>query len=118
MEIKWSPLKLVVKKFKKLCKKDKAKYLELGHDIREGDKKILTIFNRNCVSVRIKEDEDDWGGVYVEFSKVNHACAPNSVINILNDEREITLVASRSIAKGEEIVINYLNPYREEKSLM
>jgi len=89
--------------------------LELGHDSREGDKKILMIFNRNCVSVRIKEDEDDWRGIYVEFSKINHACAPNSVINILNNEREITLVASRSIAKGEEIVINYLNPYRGKK---
>jgi len=109
----------VVRKFKKLCKKDKAKYLELGHDSKEGDKKILTIFERNCVSVRIKENDDDWRGIYVEFSKTNHACAPNSVINILNSEREITLVASKAILKGEEIVLNYLDPYRGKKpSLM
>jgi len=110
---------VVVKKFKKLRKKDKAKYLELGHESREGDKKIMSIFDRNCVTVRIKEDDDDWRGIYVEFSKTNHACAPNTVINIINNEREITLVASRPIAKGEEIVLNYLNPYRGRKpSLM
>ena len=110
------PLAQVVRKFKKLSKKDKARYLELGHESREVDKKILKIFDRNCVSVRIKEDDDDWRGIYVEFSKTNHACAPNSVINIINNEREITLVASRNIVKGEEIVLNYLNPYRGEKS--
>ena len=93
--------------------------MKLGHDIMEGEKKIITIFERNCVSVRIKEGEDGWRGIYVEFSKTNHACAANSVINILNEEREITLVASRNIMKGEEIVMNYLNPYREKKpSLM
>ena len=115
------PQAQVVKKFKKLRKKEKTKYLELAHDNGEGDKdkKILTIFDRNCVSVRIKDDDDDWRGIYVEFSKTNHACAPNSVINILNNEREITLVASKPIVKGEEIVINYLNPYRGKKpSLM
>jgi len=113
------PLAHVLKKFKKLSKRDKAKYMELGHDIREGEKKIISIFERNCVSVRIKEGEDDWRGIYLEFSKTNHACAANSVINIINDEREITLVASRNIMKGEEIVMNYLNPYRGKKpSLM
>ena len=108
----------VMNNFKKLSKKEKAKYLNLGHDHTEGDK-IFKIFDRNCVSVRVKEDEDDWRGIYVEFSKINHSCAANSVINILNSEREITLVAARAIAKGEEIVLNYLNPYRERKpSLM
>lgn len=113
------PLAHVLKKFKKLSKKDKAKFMELGQDIKEGEKKIITIFERHCVSVRIKEGEDDLRGIYLEFSKTNHACAANSVINIINDEREITLVASRNIMKGEEIVLNYLNPYREKKpSLM
>merc|ERR1719500_419835 len=49
----------------------------------------------------------------------NHGCAANTVINILNSEREISLVASRNIQKGEEIVMNYLDPYRAKKpSLM
>ena len=67
------------------------------------------------MSVKIKEDEDDWRGLYAKFSMVNHGCAANSVINILNREREISLVASRNIQKGEEIVMNYLDPYRAKK---
>ena len=47
------------------------------------------------------------------------AVLPKCVINILNSDRVSSLVASRDIQKGEEIVMNYLDPYRAKKpSLM
>ena len=113
------PLSAVLKQFKKLNKKEKIDYLELGYQAVRGEKKILTIFERNCVSVKTGEEEDDWRGIYLQFSKTNHACASNSVINIIGEKRVIELVASRNIQKGEEVVVNYLNPYRGKKpSLM
>ena len=103
-----------VRTSRKLNKKEKAQYEEIGQGIT-GKKTVEAIFERNCVSVKIKEEEDDWRGLYAKFSMTNHGCAANSVLNILNSEREISLVASRNIQKGEEIVMNYLDPYRAKK---
>jgi len=114
-----NPQTEVLKQYKKLNKKQKMEYLGLGHQVNGTGNNILAIFKSNCVSVQISEVEDDWRGIYLQFSKTNHACAYNTVINILDIDREIKLVASRNIQKGEEIVINYLNPYRKKKpSLM
>jgi hypothetical protein len=107
----------VLKQYKKLNKKQKFEYLGLGHQARRGVNKILAIFDGNCVSVRISEEEADWRGIYCQFSKTNHSCASNCVINILDGEREVKLVASRNIQKGEEAVVNYLDPYRWKKPL-
>ena len=109
----------MLEQFKELTKIQKEEYLELENQAVRGEKKILTIFERNCVSVKTGEEEDDWRGIYLQFSVTNHACASNSVINIIGKERVITLVASRNIQKGEEVVVNYLNPYRGKRpSLM
>eukprot|EP00092_Neocalanus_flemingeri_P035882 GFUD01039067.1.p1 GENE.GFUD01039067.1~~GFUD01039067.1.p1 ORF type:complete len:320 (-),score=103.20 GFUD01039067.1:73-1032(-) len=112
------PLGEILNQFKKLNQKQKSEYLKLGHHARGGVNRILAIFSSNCVSVRLTEDEDDWRGIYCKFSKTNHSCAPNCVVNFSTKDREMKLVASRNIEKGEEIVINYLDPYRGKKHLL
>ena len=115
------PLGEVLNQFKRLTKDKKSEYLRLGSHGRQGRNgvnRILTIFDSNCVSVQLTEQEDDWRGIYCKFSKTNHSCAPNCVINFSSTDREMKLVASRNIQKGEEVVVNYLDPYRGKRLLL
>ena len=65
-----------------------------------------------------KFDDDEVKGMYFQFSSsVNHSCVPNCVLNF-DENRNLKLVAIARIAKGEELVINYLDPSKGEKNLL
>ena len=81
--------------------------------------KILNIWYSNNVStMNSKYDEDEVKGIYFQFSSsVNHSCVPNCVLNF-DENRNLKLVAIARIGKGEELVINYLDPSKGEKNLL
>jgi len=111
------PYREVLSQFKKLSREQKSSYLELSYQGRGGANKIMAIFTSNCVFVEDKNSEDDWRGIFCRFSMTNHSCAPNCVINYDSD-KNMKLVASRNIHKGEEVVVNYLDPCRRRKVLL
>ena len=80
--------------------------------------KILNIWYANNVSTQTSMlDKDDVKGIYFQFSMTNHSCAPNCVINF-DENRNLKLVAFERIFKGEEIVVNYLDPNRGDQDLL
>ena len=80
--------------------------------------KILNIWYANNVSTQTSMlDNDDVKGIYFQFSMTNHSCAPKCVINF-DENRNLKLVAFERIFKGEEIVVNYLDPKRGDKNLL
>lgn len=47
--------------------------------------------------------------VYAEISCINHSCRPNAEVHFLSESDEATLIATRRIAKGDEVFISYID---------
>lgn len=63
-------------------------------------------------------DLESHGGLYPLHSHMNHACTPNISVRHL-DQRfalsKITVIATRDISPGEELVITYVDPSLDVK---
>ena len=100
----------------------KASYNSLTFINREVvGNRILNIWYSNCVGIQIlrhqsTDDHQEEKGLYLHFSMINHSCAPNAVINF-DEKRNVKVVAITKIRRGEEVVINYLDPSRGENLL-
>jgi hypothetical protein len=91
-----------------------------SHNCMRGSDRTVQIFYNNCVEIgRIKEYEQssqdqtidtNVKGFYDKFSFVNHSCGGNCAVNFTAGDG-LQLVAARRILKGEEITVNYLDPY-------
>ena len=58
-------------------------------------------------------DLEAHGGLYILHSHINHSCTPNVSIRHLDTRTalsRITVIASKAIPAGEELVITYVNP--------
>ena len=111
----------VLSKYHHLSRSSKAEYNSLRYINREVvGNKILNIWYSNCVGIRVlgqlTVDDEEEKGLYLSFSMINHSCAPNAVINF-DESRKVKVVAITKIRRGEEIVINYLDPTRGENLL-
>ena len=59
--------------------------------------------------------------LYLLHSCINHSCVPSADVVFLSDDAEISLVANRDIAAGEEIEIAYIDeglPYAERQAIL
>ena len=111
----------VLSKYHHLPSSLKDKYNRLNYiDRKVVGNKILNIWYSNCVGIRVlghqTTDDEEEKGLYLGFSMINHSCAPNAVINFDNG-RNVKVVAITKIRRGEEVVINYLDPSRGENLL-
>ena len=60
--------------------------------------------------------DNEGSGLFVTQSLCNHSCDPNSESRFPNNNFVLNLVATRDIAKDEEILISYLDECRLERS--
>ena len=115
--------KEIIYQYNRLTKHQKKIYNCLSYNkLLKGPGNLVKILNiwytNNVCSKNSKFDEEDVKGMYFRFSmSVNHSCIPNCVLNF-DEDRNLKLVAIARIAKGEELVINYLDPSKGEKNLL
>ena len=65
-----------------------------------GEKKVLKVFSTNCIYV----DEMNFG-LFLNLSRVNHSCCPNSV-DCKGTMKELRAI--KRIVRGEEITMRYI----------
>ena len=113
----------IMSKYHNLPSHFKVHYNKLSYIERKVvGSKILNIWYSNNVGINVLDDldnlddEEEEKGLYLFFSRVNHSCAPNCVINF-DKNRNVILVAITKIGRGQEILINYLDPSRGENLL-
>jgi len=104
---------VILASFRKLSKTGKQKYLDMKERTKCSENRIVSLFESNCVRAKLSIEDGEWRGIYPKFSKINHSCDPNCVLNIASSGRALKLVASRDIVKGEEVTVNFLDPYRK-----
>ncbi|KAI9869147.1 MAG: hypothetical protein M1813_002971 [Trichoglossum hirsutum] len=95
---------LVADKLKRLAKDEQRAFLSLHNNFRGTNNPFTGIIRTNALPLGPGALD---GGIFLEISRINHACLPNSQ-NTWNSTREQeTIHAVRDIAKGEEITIMY-----------
>jgi len=114
----------VVNLVESLSKEKLKKFLYLGdNEFFNKTSEFLYLkgvrkFSEECVQyIRIVRTNginiDEAGnrtGIFNNFSRINHSCAPNSVRNIISDKSgEMSVIAARDIQMGEEITIKYFD---------
>ena len=73
----------------------------------------IRILRTNGINI---DENGEKTGVFHIFSRINHSCGPNSVRNINSEETgEMSVIATREIEKGEEILIK-VNHCRQNMS--
>merc|ERR1719318_1536262 len=74
--------------------------------------KFCRIFAANGITigkiVHSSVDEDHPTGVYKHFSRINHSCNPNTVVEWEEESLRMEVRAVRRIKKGEELTGNYM----------
>ncbi|KAJ8069382.1 hypothetical protein OCU04_003036 [Sclerotinia nivalis] len=74
------------------------------HPYKDADQQYLGIFKTNGLPMGIH----DQGGLFIETSRINHACNNNACHSWNTNIERMTVHALRNIQKGEEITLNYL----------
>lgn len=75
----------------------------------------LVVFHTNCVGVT-GLDPNPGNGVFETFSRLNHACNPNTARHFNLALGKLTVHAVRQVAKGEELTTSYIDvPARTSK---
>eukprot|EP00930_Biecheleria_cincta_P026903 TRINITY_DN18911_c0_g1_i2.p1 TRINITY_DN18911_c0_g1~~TRINITY_DN18911_c0_g1_i2.p1 ORF type:complete len:348 (+),score=66.93 TRINITY_DN18911_c0_g1_i2:77-1120(+) len=89
----------------------KAEVMKLHNDFSD-EPTTIGIFHTNsmaCPSAG-NSDFDAPRGLFLNMSRFNHSCSPNAMQSWIADRGEMQLRAVRSISKGEEICICYIDP--------
>ncbi|KAI1761497.1 SET domain-containing protein [Hypoxylon sp. FL1150] len=83
---------------------DGLKMMKLAHS--KGGYIIDDIINTNAFGVLI--NDVDHSGLYVDVSRLNHACKPNMFSRFSSTTLGMEVVAYRDIEPGEELTFSYL----------
>jgi len=74
--------------------------------------KFCNIFAANAITIgEISQNSlgiDQIAGVYKQFSRINHSCNPNTVVDWASETLEMEVRAVRNIERGEELTGNYM----------
>ena len=102
----------VLKCYERLDGRSKEKFNELHYIAKKGgtNNKTLNIWFSNCLAIQLHDEEDEDRGLFSLFSKTNHSCEPNCVINF-TEERKLKLVAVQPIQRGGEVLVSFLHPH-------
>ncbi|KAI4864384.1 SET domain-containing protein [Hypoxylon rubiginosum] len=106
-------MKLLHRAAVQLPPKDGLKMMELAHS--KGGYVIDDIINTNAFGVLI--NDVDHSGLYVDVSRLNHACKPNMFSRFSSTTLGMEVVAYRDIEPGEELTFSYtpLNLMSEQR---
>lgn len=115
----YRPKESIREQYTYLTDDEKVRYQSHSCMMRGSDRTVQIFYN-NCVEIgRIEEYEQSSNdqtivtnvkGFYDKFSFVNHSCGGNCAVNFTAQDG-LQLVAARRLQKGEEITVNYLDPY-------
>ncbi|KAK4557034.1 hypothetical protein LTR86_006015 [Recurvomyces mirabilis] len=72
---------------------------------KDAAKRLREILNRNA------QVEEEGLVIHKTIARVNHSCAPNSELSESSDERLAYLFTIVPVRKGEELTINYHEPF-------
>ncbi|KAI1779204.1 SET domain-containing protein [Hypoxylon cercidicola] len=106
-------LKLLHRAAVQLPPKDGLEMMKLAHS--KGGYIIDDIINTNAFGVLI--NDVDHSGLYVDVSRLNHACKPNMFSRFSSTTLGMEVVAYRDIEPGEELTFSYtpLNLLSEQR---
>jgi hypothetical protein len=90
----------------KLSKENQTAFLSLHNNFKGVLPPLIGIVKTNALPLGPTEDIME-GGVFLELSRVNHSCCPNSYDSWNANTEKRTLHAIRDINEGEEITIRY-----------
>jgi len=95
---------LIANKLKQVSKDNQRAFLSLHNNFRGSLGPFLGIAKTNTLPLGPDATE---GGLFLQASRINHACLPNCQHTWNASIGEETIHAVREIAKGEEITISY-----------
>jgi hypothetical protein len=109
---------VIVKRLKALDTDQKRAFLSLYNAHRDKSSPFHGIMKTNMLPLGAGSPE---GGIFLEASRINHACNPNAQNTWNKNLDQITIHSIKDIEEGEEITISYLadsiNSQRRQKEL-
>lgn len=88
-----------------LSAEDQQAFLLLHNSFEDNKNRALSIVRTNSLPLGYNASE---GGIFIEASRINHACLPNAQNNWNESLQRLTIHATRDIDIDEEITIMYL----------
>lgn len=101
---RYSPSVFPRLQFAKLSSTDKDRVLSL-HNCRGDRGDIMGIIWTNAIPIPCSHDS----GLFINASRINHACNPNTHQSSIGLLGELRIFATRDIGEGEEITSTYIN---------
>jgi hypothetical protein len=95
---------LIAKKLKQVSKDNQRAFLALHNNFRDSLGPFIGIAKTNVLPLGPHATD---GGLFLQASRINHACLPNCQHAWNASVSEETIHAVRDIVKGEEITISY-----------
>lgn len=96
--------KLIASKLKQLSKDQQRAFLSLHNNYPGTITPFAGIVRTNALPLGPGASD---GGLFLECSRINHACRPNCQNTWNSNRKEETIHAIRDIVKGEEVTISY-----------
>ncbi|KAF8987489.1 hypothetical protein BDQ17DRAFT_1375024, partial [Cyathus striatus] len=102
--------------FNRMSKENQKAYLALSNaHTHDGSFRLFAIWRTNSFAFfdlgKLGGEDDLYGVVLKEYSRVNHSCRQNCCLSIDVDSFSCQLRATRAIAPGEDIVCSYINEH-------
>lgn len=99
----------IERKVELLSVEEKTAFYELANVFSGSDeyKEGPGIFMTNCFDM--SDNGTDRCAIYLAIARLNHSCTPNAQFTFIPDKNHEVLIASRDIAKGEEINDCYID---------
>ena len=97
----------IANKLKLLSKDELRAFLSLRNNVPGTSTPFLNIVRTNSLPLGHGSQTTE-GGVFLEVSRINHACLPNCQHTWNTDIGQETIHAVKDIHKGEELTITYL----------
>jgi SET domain len=89
-----------------LSVEQKKKFVSLHNSYSDTDGQLLGRVRTNGLPLGI---DGPAGGLFLEASRINHSCDPNAHASWNDNLEELTIHATKDIAKGDEVAIYYLS---------
>ena len=96
--------KLIASKLKQLSRDQQRAFLSLHNNYPGITTPFAGIVRTNALPLGPGASD---GGLFLDCSRINHACRPNCQNTWNSNRKEETMHAIRDIAKGEEVTISY-----------
>ena len=104
-----SQVEEIESKVESLSVEEQVAFYELANVFSDSDeyRKAPGIFMTNCFDM--SDNDTDRCAIYLAIARLNHSCTPNAQFTFIPEKNHEVLIASRNIAKGDEINDCYID---------